>query len=163
MKSELLFISSHNSVSIFSISLFNSMSVMLQRYIHCLLLHGNSVLLTGDGSWASSFCLCFSFSVSLGKPNYSLGGLLLCKSTPLYFMGVYYLFLAWEFEYLLSLSSVWAGCYSQDAQCVFREKEAMSRASSKCLVVGLSIAARTCRKVAQATPSCRVLGSCHKL
>ena len=31
----------------------------------------------------------------------------------------------------------------------------MGRASSQCLVVGLSIAARTCRKVAQAAPSCR--------
>ena len=35
----------------------------------------------------------------------------------------------------------------------------MGRASSQCLVIGLSIAARTCRKVAQATPSCRALGS----
>ena len=31
----------------------------------------------------------------------------------------------------------------------------MGRASSQCLVAGLSIAERTCRKVAQATPSCR--------
>ncbi len=39
----------------------------------------------------------------------------------------------------------------------------MGRASSQCLVLGLSIAARTCRKVAQATPSCRALGSGNKL
>ena len=31
----------------------------------------------------------------------------------------------------------------------------MGRASSQCLVVGLSKAARTCRKVTQATPICR--------
>ena len=35
----------------------------------------------------------------------------------------------------------------------------MGRASSLSLVLGLSTAARTCRKVAQATPSCRNLGS----
>ena len=34
----------------------------------------------------------------------------------------------------------------------------MGRASSQCLVAGLLIAARTCRKVMQATPSCRALG-----
>ena len=39
----------------------------------------------------------------------------------------------------------------------------MGRASSQCLVIGLSTAARTCRKVAQATPSCRALGSGNKL
>ena len=47
--------------------------------------------------------------------------------------------------------------------CVFREKEAMGRASSQYLVVGLLIAARTCRKMAQATPSFRALGSGNKL
>ena len=35
----------------------------------------------------------------------------------------------------------------------------MGRASNQCLVIGLSIAARTCRKVAQAAPGCRALGS----
>ena len=35
----------------------------------------------------------------------------------------------WEFESLLSLSSVLAGCYPQDVQGVFREKEAMDRAN----------------------------------
>ena len=75
------------------------------------------------------------------------------------FFGCYYLLFVWEFEYLVSLSSVRVGCYPQDVQCVFREKEAMGRASSQCLIIGLSIAARTCRKVAQATPSCRALGS----
>ena len=34
----------------------------------------------------------------------------------------------------------------------------MGRASSQCLVAWLLIAARTCRKVAQATTSCRALG-----
>ena len=42
-------------------------------------------------------------------------------------------------------------------------KEAMGRASSQCLVVGLSRAAWTCRKVAEATPSRRALGSGHEL
>ena len=51
---------------------------------------------------------------------------------------------------------------SQDAQCVFREKEAMDR-SSQCLVAGLSTAARIFRKVIQATPSCRALGSGNEL
>ena len=35
----------------------------------------SSVLLTGSGSLASSSCLYFSLSVSLGKPNCILGGL----------------------------------------------------------------------------------------
>ena len=96
--------------------------------------------------------------MSLGKANCSLVRLFLCKNTPLYFGGCYYLFLVWEFEYLLCLSLVSAGCFSQDAQCVFREKEAMGRASSQCLFAELSTEARTCRKVAQATHSCRALG-----
>ena len=33
---------------------------------------------------------------------------------PFYFVGGYSLFLAWEFVYLLSLSSVSAGCYPLD-------------------------------------------------
>ena len=40
-----------------------------------------------------------------------------------------------------------------------RENEAKGRASSECLVAGLLTVARTCRKVAQATPSYRALGS----
>ena len=51
----------------------------------------------------------------------------------------------------------------QDAQCVFREKEAMGRNSSQCLVIGLSTAAWICRKVAQATPSFRALGDGNEL
>ena len=49
---------------------------------------------------------------------------------PFVFFGGNYLFLLWEFEYLVSLSSVRVGCYPQDVQCVFREKEATGRASS---------------------------------
>ena len=101
--------------------------------------------------------------MSLGKPKCSLIRLLLCKSTPLYFWWCYYLFLVWEFEYLLYLSSVLTGCDSQDAQHVFREKEALGMASSQCLVIGFSTAARTCRKVAQAPPSCGDLGSGNEL
>ena len=65
--------------------------------------------------------------------------------------------------YLLSLSLAWIGCYSQDALFAVGEKEAMGRASSQCLYMELSTAARTCRKVAQAAPSCRALGSSNKL
>ena len=36
-------------------------------------------------------------------------------------------------------------------------------ASSQCLVIGLSTVARTCRKVAQATPSCNALGNVNEL
>ena len=43
----------------------------------------------------------------------------------------------------MPLSLVLAGCYPKDAQCVFREKETMGRASRQCLVAGLSTAART--------------------
>ena len=39
------------------------------------------------------------------------------------------------------------------------EKEAVGRVSSQCLVAELLIAASNCRKVVQATPSCRALGS----
>ena len=93
------------------------------------------------------------------KPNYGLARLFLCKSTPLYFVGGYYLFLVWEFGSLLSLSSMLVYCSPQGAECVSREKEAMGRASSQCLVAGLLAIARTCRKVLQATPTCRALGS----
>ena len=115
----LLFVSSLNSLifslnsfSIFTISLWNSMSDRLQRSVS--LFAASCELFCSfnwECFWASSSCLCFSISVSLGKPNCSLGGLLLCKSTPLYFVGGYYLFLVWEFEHLLSLSLAWAGCY----------------------------------------------------
>ena len=67
----------------------------------------------------------------------------------MYFVGGYYLFLEWEFGYLLSLTLVCAGCYPQGAECVSREKEAMGRASSQFLVAELLTVARACRKVAQ--------------
>ena len=48
--------------------------------------------------------------------------------------------------------------------CVLSPREkAMSRASSQCLIAGLLTIARTCRKVVQATPSCRALGSGDEL
>ena len=72
-------------------------------------------------------------------------------------MGGYYLFLVWQFGYLLSLSSVCSSCYSPE--CVSREEAAMGRASSQDLVAGLLTVARTCWKMAQVTPSCRALGS----
>ena len=60
---------------------------------------------------------------------------------------------------ICSLSLVWAGCYPQGAEHVSREKEAMGRASIQCLIAGLLTVARTCGKVAKATPSCKALGS----
>ena len=71
-------------------------------------------------------CVFFSFSLNLGKPNCTPVPLFLCKDNSLYFWGITIYFLLCEFEYLLSLSSVWAGWYPQGAYCVFREKEAMS-------------------------------------
>ena len=38
----------------------------------------------------------------------------------------------------------------------------MGRASTPCLFVGLLTVTRTCKKVAQAAPSCRALGSGNK-
>ena len=78
---------------------------------------------------------------------------------PSVFCGVLLFILLWEFEYLLCLSLMLAGCYPQGSECVSREKEAVGRASSQCLVAGLITAERTCRKVAQATSSCGALGS----
>ena len=49
---------------------------------------------------------------------------------PFVFCGGYYLFLVWEFGYLLSLSSVRIGYYPLDrVVCVFKEKVAIGRAS----------------------------------
>ena len=62
-------------------------------------------------------------------------GLFICVSAPRYFVRAYYLF----FRVL----------------CASREMEA----SSQCLVVGPLRVARTHRKVAQAAPSCRALGT----
>ena len=38
----------------------------------------------------------------------------------------------------------------------------MNRAGSQCLIAGLLIGARTCKKVAEATPSCRALGGSNE-
>ena len=80
--------------------------------------------------------------MNLGKPNCSLVRLLLCKSTTLYFLGDYCLFLVWE----LNICCLFLWCEQavipQDAQCVLREQEAMGRASSQCLVVGLAISSK---------------------
>ena len=84
----------------------------------------------------------FLFSLSLGKPNCSLGGLPQCKRTLLYFMGGYYLFLVWGFGYCCLFLWCEQAVIPQDAQCVLREQEAMGRASSQCLVVGLAISSK---------------------
>ena len=38
----------------------------------------------------------------------------------------------------------------------------MGRASNQCLAAWLLVASRTCRKAAQATPTCRALGSVNE-
>ena len=76
---------------------------------------------------------------------------------PFVFCGGY-LFLAWQFGYL-SLFLCCEQAVIPRVLSVSREKEAVGRASSLCAVSGLLTAARTCRKVAQATPSCSALGS----
>lgn len=110
--------------------------------------------------------LLFLLFSEFRETNYcSLGGLFIFESTPGYFVRAYYLFLVWGFGCLLSLFSVCAGCYPLDR--VLHELpgrwEAMSRASSQCLVTGPLTVARTHRKVVQAAPSCRALGSGSEL
>ena len=63
---------------------------------------------------------------------------------------------------LLSLFSVCAGCYPHagvQPVCTSREMEAMSRASSQCLIAGPLTVARTHGEVAPAAPVCSALGS----
>ena len=80
------------------------MSVILQKSVSlCAALGELSSSLPGNGFWACSSCLYFSISVSLGKPNCSLGGLLLYKRTPLCFWGV----------------TVYFRCESLDICCLF--------------------------------------------
>ena len=45
------------------------------------------------------------------------------------------------------------GIHGLGAVCVYSEKEAVGRASTHYLLAGLMRVARTCRKMAQATPS----------
>ena len=94
--------------------------------------------------------------MSLGKPNCTLGGLFLCENTPLYFAGGYYLYWCGS----LDICCLFLGCEQAvipSMLSVSREKEAMG--SSQSLAGGSFTVARTFRKVAQATPSCRALGS----
>ena len=83
---------------------------------HCLVLQVNSpVLLTGNGSWASSFLKYFSYSMSIGKPTTVVLEGYFYVSTPFCILWrVSTLFLVWEFWYLLYLSLVWAGSYPLD-------------------------------------------------
>ena len=64
----------------------------------------------------------------------------------------------WDFEYFLSLSSVGAGCYPQDVQCVFREKEAMGRPEVSAWSLGSQQ-----QEGGTGRSSCRALGSGNKL
>ena len=101
------------SFSIFSASFLNSESVRLQRSAS-LLLQGNSVLLTGIGSCASSFCLYFSYSEFRENSYCSVGGRFICGKIPEFLVRAYCIF--WHescfwFGCLLSLFSVFAGYY----------------------------------------------------
>ena len=70
--------------SIFSSPFWSRYLFNCRGLFHCLLPQGSSVVLTGNGSSASSFCLCFSFYVRLGETTVlcSLEGLLICGITP---------------------------------------------------------------------------------
>ena len=64
--------------------LLNLVSVRLQRSVSLFVLSGDSpVLLTGNGSRASLFCLYFSYSVNFGKTNTVVLGCYLYVRVPL--------------------------------------------------------------------------------
>ena len=96
------------SPSVFSLSPFWSHSlVRLQKSVSFLTVLGDfSCSLPGNGFWTSS-PLCFSFSVSLGKPNCILVRLYLCQSNALYFfevVNVYFWF------WILNISCLFLKC-----------------------------------------------------
>ena len=120
------------------------------------------------------FAFIFPIFCELRKNKYCiLGGLFICESAPGQFMRVYFFFFfffllegCFWFGCLLSLSSVCAGCYLLDRVCagvqlarVSKEREAVGRACSHCLVAGPLTVVRTCGEMAQAAPGCRALGS----
>ena len=99
--------------SVFSLSPFWTQCLLDCRGLfHCFLLQGKCpVLVSGNGSWASSFCLYFSYSVSLGKP------------TTVVLEGIYMQKHPWIFcEDLLFIFGVraafWFGCCYLFPQCV---------------------------------------------
>ena len=105
----------------------------------------------------SEIHLLIFFNVGLGKPNCILGGIYLWKGITLYFVGgLLFIFGLGIWVFAVSFFSV-IRLLSPDAECVYRDKKAMGRV---CSVPGswLLKSARTCRKVSQATPSCRALG-----
>ena len=76
---------------------------------------------------------------------YSLRGIFLWNSAPLYFFwggGAYYLFMAWEVGYLLSLSSVWEGLppplvdHTKSTLYHLAHAEGAAHASPTCRVLG---------------------------
>ena len=106
--------------------------------------------------------MCFFFCV-FREANCSLGGLLLCKSTPLYFVGgtiyfwhrslaICFLFLQCEQAIIPRIPSVFPG----------RRRQWVGPVSSQCLVAGILTVARIFSGVVQATPSCRDLGSVNE-
>ena len=108
------------------------------------------ILLTGNGSWTSSLCLNFSYSVSLGKLiAVVLDGYLYARVLTLYFWCE-------SFGSLLSLSSVWAGCYPLDGVLHILPGRWRQRAG---LVAGPLTAAKNYGKVTQVAPSHRAPGS----
>ena len=107
---------SHNRDSFFSVfisSFLNLVSVRLKRVCYIVFsLWGILSFLPGYGSYASSLCLHFSYSLSLGKTITccSLGGLFIYGSL----WGLTFFFWCEAYFYfgcLLFLSSTCAGCY----------------------------------------------------
>ena len=100
-----------------------------------MLLQGNSpVILTGSGACAYSFCLYFSYSVSLAKTIIYCGlrGLFICVGASLGNLCGFTIFLSFFFFFFwpegclraafccgcwLPVSSVWAGHYLFDKAC----------------------------------------------
>ena len=105
----------------------------------------------------------FFFFCEFKEAKCSLGGLLLCKSTTLYFVeGQYFFFFFFFWHGSLNICCLFLQCewaIIPRVLCVSQEKEAMGRTSSQCLVAELLTAASACRKVVLATPNCRALGS----
>ena len=144
-----------------TISFLNSVSLRLQRAVSLFPpLSEFSCSFNWECFLSFFSLLIFFLFCEFREMSYcSLGGLFICRSVPLYFAVACYLFLAWEFGYLLSLSCEQTVIPLIGGCVCFQEKEVMGRASSQCLVAGLLTVAMIFRKLAQATASCRALGS----
>ena len=115
LKSSALLLMSTQFLQYFHYLLFLTWCLLDWRGLfHCLLLQGNSpVLLIVSGSWASSFCLYFSNSVSLGKTTIycGLGGLFIQGSILGFLWGLFLFVLVWRLLLVWMLAvSFLCGC-----------------------------------------------------